>query len=112
MKRFVIRRLLMAIPLLLAISFVCDGLVNLCLVLQALLGCVVSVHRGPHGRQGGLGVIGHTPADVEYHVEVSRLHIVPVGLLLLAVDVQRNAQLQVLALEVLGDGLFGDTVTV
>ena len=27
-------------------------------------------------------------------------------------DVQRNAQLQVLALEVLGDGLFGDAVTV
>ena len=89
-----------------------DRLIDLCLVLQALLGGVVTVYRGTHGCQRRLGIIRHPPADVEHHVKVARLHVVTVGLLLLAVDVQRDAQLQVFALEVLGDGLFGDAVAV
>ena len=64
-----------------------DGFVNLCFVIQAKLGCVVTVYRRAHCCQRGLRVVRGAPADVEYHIEITGLHVIAVGLLLLAVDV-------------------------
>ena len=89
-----------------------DGLVDLLFILQTQLGRIVSVHRLPHGCQGGLRVIGRSPADIKYHVKITGLHIIPVGLLLLALDIQLDPQLPVLGLEILGNGLFRHTVAV
>ena len=64
-----------------------DGFVNLGFIIQAKLGCVVTVYRRTHRCQRGLWIIRGTPADVEYHIEITSLHVVAVGLLLLTVDV-------------------------
>ena len=64
-----------------------DGFVNLGFIIQAKLGCIVTVYRRAHGCQRGLRIIRSAPADVEYHIEITGLHVIAVGLLLLAVDV-------------------------
>ena len=64
-----------------------DGFINFCLIIQAKLGCLVTVYRRAHRCQRGLRVVRGSPADVEYHIEITGLHVIAVGLLLLAVDV-------------------------
>ena len=60
---------------------------NVEFIIQAKLGCVVTVYRRAHCCQRGLRVVRGAPADVEYHIEITGLHVIAVGLLLLAVDV-------------------------
>ena len=66
---------------------ICDRLVDICLVLKTELCGIVTVNRRAHSRKGRLRVIRRTPADIEYHVKVSCLHVIAVGLFFLPVYV-------------------------